>query len=69
MEIQSVLFDKNIYNTKTARQFLKYYKITPIKRVHITKSYLRYRISPPEKYKFLRIKKIKTGVKFIFGKV
>ena len=45
--IQAVLFDKSTWATTDARKFLKNHKLSPIKRVHITDNYLRYRINEP----------------------
>ena len=42
-------------------------KLKPIKRVHKTEKFLRYRIVEPNDKKFkYRIKKNKSGVNFIF---
>lgn len=49
MKIQALLFDKNKFTTSEAREWLKKHKHKPIKRVHITENYLRYRLRPPNK--------------------
>ena len=46
--IQAILFEKDKFDTKTARQFLKKHDYKPIKRVHKTTNYLRYRIRRPK---------------------
>ncbi len=66
-QIQSILFDKKYFDTITARKWLKKNKFIPIKRVHITKNKLRYRINIPEKYSKFRIKKITKGIEFVIG--
>ena len=43
-KIQAVLFDNKKFNTKTARKKLTEMKLKPIKRVHKTEKFLRYRI-------------------------
>ena len=47
--IQSIMFEKNKYNTEKARKWLKKYNYKPIKRVDKTKNFLRYRIREPKK--------------------
>ena len=46
--IQAILFEKDKFDTKTARKFLKKHDYKPIKRVHKTENYLRYRIRRPK---------------------
>ena len=48
MNIQAVLFDKNYWNTKDAREYLMMYDHHPIKKVHITDKYYRYRLLQPD---------------------
>ena len=45
--IQAVLFDKNYWNTNQAREYLKKNGKQPIKRVHTTDKYHRYRLIEP----------------------
>jgi hypothetical protein len=53
--IQAVLFDKNYWNTNAARAYLKANGKQPIKRVHTTDNYHRYRLIEPDynKYHYL----------------
>ena len=52
-KVQSILFDKDFFTTKEARKWLKNNNFKPIKRVHKTKNYLRYRIRYPyKKYEY-----------------
>lgn len=55
MSIQAVLFDKNYWNSRNARYHLKASGHQPIKRVHITDKYLRYRLIEPnyDKYNYI----------------
>jgi hypothetical protein len=48
MSIQAILFDRDYWDTKRAREYLKEFKFNPIKRVHITDKYLRYRLLQPD---------------------
>ena len=68
MPVQAVIFEKKHWNTTDARNWLKKKKYTPIKRVHITKNYYRYRILNPKKFNSFFIKKSSTkGVKYVIG--
>lgn len=67
-EIHSVLFDNTKWTMTEARYWLKQSKLKPIKRVHITDKYYRYRIHDPRIYKRFITKKItKQGLIFIIG--
>ena len=69
-KLQSILFNKKKYTTISARKWLKNNDFQPIKRVHVTKNYLRYRLRHPYKNKQYRIidiskkKKIKAVLMF-----
>lgn len=65
--IQAVLFDKDRFDSKSARKWLSKNNLTAMKRVHKTDKYLRYRINDPKRYKRMRTKGIDNGVKFILG--
>ena len=68
MSLQTCLFDINEWSRDEARKFLKIHNITPIKKVHKTKTFLRYRILQPNYNKYIyRIKTIqkKPLIKFI----
>ena len=61
MSIQAVLFGISDWSTNDARKWLKNHNITPIKNVHKTDHYLRYRIKTPKYSLFnYRVKTIKT---------
>ena len=51
IRVQSVLFDNKLFDATSARSFLKTYHMYPIKRVHKTENYLRYRLEDPIKNK------------------
>lgn len=66
--IQAVIFDKFIWTTALARKFLKKHKFKPIKKVHITDRYYRYRLHNPKKFSRMRTKSVpKWHLKFIIG--
>ncbi len=44
MPIQAVIFSKSEWTANNAMKWLKLHGLKPIKRVHKTKNYLRYRI-------------------------
>lgn len=65
--VQAVLFDNKTFTTASSRRWLKRHNFQPIKRVHKTTNYLRYRIIEPndqDKYVF---KHITDDIKFIIG--
>ena len=63
--VQAVIFSREMFNSDAARKFLKKHKLVPMKRVHKTKRYLRYRIAEPKEGTKKRIKTITNGIKFI----
>ena len=68
MNAQAVLFQKNEWTTENARKWLKEHNIIPLKRVHKTDQFLRYRIKIPNyKKHYYRIKTINRYplIKFI----
>lgn len=65
--IQAVLFSKNYYTTSQARKWLKKENLKPIKRVHKTNKYLRYRIKNPSEFNYLRTFSIGNKIKYIYG--
>lgn len=66
-EIQAVLFHVNAWTTAKARSYLKKKGLKPIKRVHKTAKYLRYRITDPKIYNHLRIKRGDKKIDYIIG--
>jgi hypothetical protein len=66
--VQSILFDNNLYTTKQARQWLNKNNYKPIKRVHKTEKYLRYRIQLPQHNGKYIFKQINDGIKLILMK-
>lgn len=66
-EIQAVLFDRNYWDITHARQELNKMGFKPIKEVHITDKFLRYRIKNPENYERLRNRKTNKHIEFVIG--
>lgn len=67
-EIQSVMLKRSKFkNVKNGMKWIKKNKFKPIKRVHKTNNYFRYRLNQPNKYNKFRIKTINNNVKFVIG--
>jgi hypothetical protein len=66
--LQAVLFYKDYWNATRAREHLNKEKLKPIKRVHITDKYYRYRIAEPDykNYTYI-IKRGKNHIDYIIG--
>lgn len=64
-QIQSVIFNKKYYTKEKAEKFLIKNMLHPIKPVHETENFLRYRQAKPNIKKKYYTVKIKNGVKFI----
>lgn len=65
MDIQAVIFARSDWTTKDANNWLRYYSLKPIKRVHITKNYYRYRLATPQVGKKYRTRNLNNGIKLI----
>lgn len=65
--IQAVLFDKDMWSTGRARRWLMAKGYQPIKRVHTTKKYYRYRLVEPSAGFKYRMKVIGDGIRFVMG--
>ena len=65
---QAIIFSKDLNDTASARRWLKLHHFTPIKRVHETARYLRYRIKEPDydHYEY-RTKQISNGIKIVIA--
>lgn len=63
--VQAVIFNKSFFTTRQARSWLKHHGYKPIKRVHKTKNYLRYRIREPSHIYKTITKKISNGVALV----
>jgi hypothetical protein len=66
--IQSVLFNKYYFTENEAKKWLNKYHEYPIKDVHETKHYYRYRLREPNNFKYFRIiNSHDPNVKFVIG--
>ena len=64
---RAIIFSKEFYDTARARRWLSRHHYKPIKKVHETTRYLRYRIREvDERYEY-RIKPFTEGVKAVIG--
>lgn len=67
MKVQSVLFKKDVYDRNKAKKWLAKHNLKPIKKVHETNKYLRYRIRDPQKFQKFRIMQVRKNIKFVMG--
>lgn len=67
MTIQSITFNKKYWDKGYSKLWLEANKIKPIKKAHVTKNFIRYRITSPNKYKRFITKKISKGINIIIG--
>jgi hypothetical protein len=65
MNIQSIKFDREYFNTNQARYWLRMHGYQVIKRVHKTSKYLKYRLQEPNKSIKYKTIKLSDGVKAI----
>lgn len=66
-DIQAVTFNKKHWTTKLANEYIRKHKWKPIKRVHRTKSYLRYRLIDPKIFRSFITLKLKNHINLIIG--
>lgn len=68
-DIQSVLFNRDEFNIKEARKWLKKNGLNDkFKEPHITTNYIRWRQLQPEIFKYFRIKKTTDpGIMLVIG--
>lgn len=64
--IQAILFNRNEWTLEETKNYLKHHNIIPIKKVHKTKQFYRYRLINPDsnKYKYYT-KKLNNGIDLI----
>ena len=65
MAIQSVIFDKNMWSSKSSSVWLMQHNLHPIKRMHETNNYYRYRLMEPDNTKKYTTYNIGNGIKLI----
>ena len=64
--IQAVLFPLS-WTSDKCKEWLNKHNLKPLKRVHLTHKYLRYRIREPSEFKKFITKGTKEGVKLVIG--
>ena len=73
MVLQAVLFDRFKWSTEDAKQWLKEHSFLPIKKVHITDKFKRFRIAEPDykkyKYKIILTKPDNVIASDIYSKI
>lgn len=62
---QAILFRKDTFTKSKAEKWLKDHNYTPIKKVHITNDYLRYRLREPNSAVPMRIISLTKGIRMI----
>lgn len=62
--LQSVIINKHMYSLKEATQMIKLLNLKPIKDVHETSNYYRFRINKPKKG-FYKTTHPQKGIMFI----
>lgn len=66
-EVQAILFDRNYWLPSEAEGWINLHNYRPIKAMHTSKNYYRFRIQNPDKFKRLRTLKIGNYISFIVG--
>ena len=66
-KIQAVLFDKKIYNVTSAATKLKNMGFSAIKKPHITKEKIRFRLEDPSQFDHFATLKKSQGIELIVG--
>lgn len=67
MEIQSVIFPKNLFDENKANEFLNKKELKKIKPFHETKNFYRARLKNPIGFKYFRTIRLPNGVEMIIG--
>jgi len=65
-DLQAILFKKSHYSKRSSANWLKYHGYKPIKKVHETVNYYRYRLTEPDEeiYNY-RLIPINDGIKMV----
>jgi hypothetical protein len=65
--IQSVIFDKHKWTSKRAIDWLLKHNYQPIKVVHETKNFYRFRLRPPRKNAQYFTKNLGNGIELVIS--
>lgn len=64
--LQAIIFKKNDYTKRQAEMYLRRHKYKPIKAVHETLNYYRYRLKQPDENNYnYRLMKFAPGIKAV----
>ncbi|HXS59230.1 MAG TPA: hypothetical protein VN703_00260 [Candidatus Sulfopaludibacter sp.] len=66
-QIQSIIFNKDYWTKSEARKWLLTHFFLPIKKVHETKNYYRYRIKDPNKFNYFITRRLKNNMELVIG--
>ena len=66
-DIQAVLFDRNYWTITQSKKWLAVHHLHPIKPVHATKRFYRYRLHLPSDFRILRTHKTGDHMDLIIG--
>jgi len=66
-DIQAIIFNKLKYTLGETQKYIKEHSYKPIKEVHITGMYYRYRLKNPNLFYRFITKQIKPGIYLILG--
>ena len=64
--IQALLFNKKSFTLKSANKWIKEHNYKPIKNVHETKGFWRYRLTKPSKTAIYRMIKFGKGIMAVY---
>ncbi len=65
--VQSIIFNKNYWSLPQIKQWLRYHRFRPIKKVHETKNFYRYRLQNPSNFSRFITKKLPDNIELIIG--
>lgn len=66
-DIQSVVFDKNIWTLGKSKQWLINHELISENPPYEAKTYYRYRITESERYELIKTKDVGSGIKLVIG--
>ncbi len=65
--IQSIIFDKHYWSISASKLWLQHHNFYPIKKVHMTKNFYRYRMMDPSHFSHFVTKKLFNHIDLIIG--
>ena len=64
-QVQAILFDKKHFSPESSLKWLKDHDFRPIKKVHETENYYRYRMTEPKGHKNFRTIDFNNNIKAV----